>query len=127
MLKRVVVFIIGFVITISLAVHVNASDSASVTGVGFVVHGSINDSYLSGSITGQYSYGSTVYVYGQYYNVDFEVSSNYTSISSSPYCDYYIGNTPKYNNKSSWKWRNGHVTGVLNSGGASQTTRELYN
>lgn len=126
MLKRIVVFIVGFAITVSLAVHVNASDSASVTGVGFVVHGSINDSYLSGSITGQYSSGATVYVYGQYYNVDAEVSE-YTSKSGSPYCDYYIGNTPKHNNKSSWKWRNGYVTGIPNSGGASQTTRMLWN
>ena len=40
MLKRVVVFIIGFASTVSLAFNVNASDSASVTGVDFVVNGS---------------------------------------------------------------------------------------
>ena len=110
----------------SFSIRTLASDSASVSGVGFTVNGSISDNYLSGSITGQYSGGAYVYVYGQYINVDAEVST-YTSKSSSPYCDYYIGSTPKYNNKSSWKWRNGYVRGVPNSGGASQTTRMLWN
>jgi len=125
-MKRLMIFIVSIAVTVSLAVNVNASDSASVTGVGFVVSGSINENYLSGSITGQYSSGATVYVYGQYYNVDAEVS-NFISKSGSPYCNYYIRNTPTYNNKSSWKWRNGYVTGVPNSGGASQTTRMLWN
>ena len=104
-----------------------AADSASTDGVNFTIHGSISDTYLNGTITGEQANGGSAQVTGYFYDV--RGASIYAgSMSGSPYVNYWYKAAEDRvgHNYEAWKWHKGNATGIPRSG-IRRSTRMLIN
>lgn len=118
-MKKIIVFCLSLLCVLHLT-SIEASDSASVSGGGFTLYGSISDTTLSGSVSGKYASQTTVSVWGYVYNADGTVTyttKNYGSpYVSSSYKSY--GNYPI-------KWESGWARGELKNSNAVETRKMI--
>ncbi len=121
MKRKIQIVVMLCLISIFTVVPVKASDSATISGGGFTLYGSISNTTLSGSATGTYGSCVTVSVCGYVYNAD-----GTTSYAAPTYGTPYISASYKSYGNYPIKWSHGWAKGVL-SGSNSVTTRKMIN
>lgn len=119
-MKKIIVFCLSLLCVLHLT-SIEASDSASVSGGGFTLYGSISDTTLSGSVSGTYASQTTVSVWGYVYNAD-----GSTSYASANYGSPYVSSSYKSYGNYPIKWHCGWARGDL-KGSNSVQTRKMIN
>ena len=123
--KKILKYALGITLamaSVPLAVH---ADSATTSGVGYNVTASITHDVFSGSITGKYSNGGSVTIYGYYYNANFEVSPM-VSRTGSPSARYSVQELRPFHNVKAHRWYKGYAKGFPSSNGQKVSTRYVY-
>ena len=114
-IKKLIILLVASLLLCTRATITHASDSTSNTGVNFVIYGSINDTTLSGTITGEQSNGGYALVSGYYYDVYYDYVYA-GSRSSSPYINFTLSMITYYGDAEPWKWAKGNATGYPRAG-----------
>lgn len=118
-MKKIIIFCLSMLFAVHLTV-VKASDSASVSGGGFTLYGSISDTTLSGSPSGKYASQTTVSVWGYVYNAD-----GSTSYAGKNYGTPYVSSSYKSYGKYPLKWQSGWAKGELKNSNSVQTRKMI--
>lgn len=118
-------FVFSFTLAMTAVPMVAHADYATVSGVGYNVTASMTHDVFSGSITGQYSNGGPVTIYGYYYNANYQVSRMVTR-TGSPYTRYSVQELPSFNNVKAFRWYKGYARGNPSSNGTKVSTRYVY-
>lgn len=119
MKRKIVLISLSLLFSLSFNI-VNASDSATVSGGGFTLYGSISDNTLSGSATGTYASQTTVSVWGYVYNAD-----GSTSYASKNYGTPYVSSSYKSYGTYPIKWQSGWAKGELKNSNSVQTRKMI--
>lgn len=116
-MKKIILWFLAFTVFFGSKYYVSASNYAHAYGYGYTVNAEIYSSYFEGSVTGSYSGGSTIVLYGWYYNSN-HIYVNAGSASASVYKHW---NKPAI----AVSWGKGYAKGIVADGG-SRTTDYVY-